>query len=144
MASTALHLSLECRFGAIWKAPLLLALGWKPLFSPVRPGLQISLWPVALWYGLIRPKWIKVGTKPVAPEPLTYALVGGPPRDWRGLKIFDLDTAAEITEVVEVDTANGWVIRYVTDDRGQVVQNQHGDRAKTEIIRGRFEIRRPD
>ena len=70
MASTTLHLSLECRFGAIWKAPLLLALGWKPLIFPVRPGLQVGLWPIALWYGLIRPKWIKVGTKPVAPEPL--------------------------------------------------------------------------
>jgi hypothetical protein len=55
-----LTLTLEARFGFIWSAPLLLAQGWRPLIGAVRPGWNIAMWPIAIWYGLIRPKWLRV------------------------------------------------------------------------------------
>lgn len=55
-----LTLRLEARWGYIWASPLLFAQGWRPLLGAVNPGWNVLLWPLALWYGLIRPKWVRV------------------------------------------------------------------------------------
>lgn len=136
-----LWLRLEARSAYFWEVPGAMFSGWKPMLFPLR-SWNPFLAPLVAWFGLIRLKMIRV--QPTGPATITYAVVDGPPRDWRGLRIFDLDTGTEIKEVLEADTVNGWVVRYVTDAQGRIVPNQHGDRAKTEIIRGRFEIRRPD
>ncbi len=77
------------------------------------------------------------------PEEITYAKVNGPPDNWYDMRVFDAKTGEEIKEVVEVNTAEGFLRRhkmrkgqlYVVD--GKVV---------IERIRGRFaiEIRRRD
>jgi hypothetical protein len=74
-------------------------------------------------------------------DALTYAQVGGPPHDWQGLQVIDLATGLPVGEVIEVNATEGWLIRYATDDAGNVVPD--GDEAKRERIKGDFEIRRP-
>ncbi|RZJ47426.1 MAG: hypothetical protein EON87_00905 [Brevundimonas sp.] len=74
-------------------------------------------------------------------DTITHAQVGGPPHDWRGLIVIDLATGSPVGEVIEVNTAEGWLQRYVTDESGSVVSD--GDGAKRERVEGDFEIRRP-
>lgn len=76
-----------------------------------------------------------------AGDPLTYAKIDGPPADWHGLRIFDLDTGEEIQAVLEVDTVGGWLKRHALDPDGHPVLD--GDEIQVERIEGRFEIRRP-
>lgn len=78
-------------------------------------------------------------------EAITYAVVDGPPDDWRGLKIFDLDTGQEVDQVVEVNVAEGWMIRYRKDENGRIfIDPDQPDEAAKERIEGRFEIRCPE
>lgn len=75
---------------------------------------------------------------------LTYAKTGGPPHDWQGLKVFDLDTGQEVLKVVEVNTAEGWLISYRLNDKGMVYSDpENPEYAATQRIEGRYEIRRP-
>ena len=75
---------------------------------------------------------------------ITYAVVGGPPHDWRGLKIFELVTGSEVRDVLEVNTAEGWLIRYVRDESGMIfIDPKRPDEAARQRIEGSFEIRRP-
>lgn len=74
-------------------------------------------------------------------EPLTYAKVYGPPDTWYDCRIFDLDTGEEIDRVLEVNAAEGWVIRFAVDANGHPIRN--GDDWARERLDGRFEIRRP-
>lgn len=70
-------------------------------------------------------------------QPLTYAKADGPPDDWMLLKVIDADTGEEITDVVEVNTAEGWLVRYVIDpETGSPVLEGEGDdlRIKTERV----------
>lgn len=76
---------------------------------------------------------------------IAYAKVGGPPVDWHGLKVIDLDTGAEIKRVVEVDAANGWLIRHSLNDKGLVYADpENPERVAQERIAGRFKILPPD
>lgn len=43
---------------------------------------------------------------------ITYSKVGGPPVNWHNLKVIDLDTGKEITNVIEVDCEKEWLLRY--------------------------------
>jgi hypothetical protein len=76
-------------------------------------------------------------------EPITYAVVGGPPADWYGLRIFDLDSGAEVTKVVEVNATEGWVIRNKEDAQGYAYLDEDTGDIARERVTGRFEIRRP-
>jgi len=76
-------------------------------------------------------------------DEITYAKVNGPPDDWYGLRIFDLNSGAEVGEVIEVNTAEGWLVCYAPDDDGVLRVDQATGTAKTKRIEGRFEIRRP-
>ena len=69
-------------------------------------------------------------------EPPTYARAGGPPDDWYSIRVINLDTGAEVRDVVEVDTVDGWVIQQ--RQASDVVRKGGHVRLK-----GRFEIRRP-
>lgn len=71
---------------------------------------------------------------------LTYAVVGGPPVDWHGLRVFDAD-GNEIENVVEVNAAEGWLIRCKVDENGNVYAE--GDEVARERITGAFTIKRP-
>ena len=74
---------------------------------------------------------------------IIYAKVGGPPDDWHGLRVFDLDTGEEVADVTEVDVAAGWVERYKCNAEGEFFLDETGRRAASERLCGRFEIRRP-
>ncbi|HEY3694206.1 hypothetical protein [Phenylobacterium sp.] len=87
----------------------------------------------------VSPKFPAAGG-PIAP--LTYAKVGGPPEDWWGLRIVDLDTLRDIDAVVEVDAKAGWVRHYVRDADGTFRVTPKGDALLVKRTRGRFEIRR--
>lgn len=77
-------------------------------------------------------------------EALTYACVGGPPDDWHGLDIIDLDTGKGVFGVVEVNSAEGWLIRLKTDGAGKFfVDPEYPDEVAKERVEGRFEIRQP-
>lgn len=73
--------------------------------------------------------------------PILYARAGGPPDDWYGLRAYDLETGAEVTELVEVDVPGGWVLVAKRNAAGEFYI-ENGDVA-TERREGRFEIRRP-
>lgn len=66
------------------------------------------------------------------------------------MKVFDRATGNEVTMVVEVNAAEGWLYRYT--DKPEVCTgepkcafcdgNKPGDHAKAERLEGDFEIRR--
>lgn len=72
---------------------------------------------------------------------ITYAKVGGPPDNWHEIEIIDLDSGKQLKGVVEVNTAEGWVIAYKDGPDGKPVIE--GDEVVKERIAGRFEIREP-
>lgn len=76
---------------------------------------------------------------------ITFAKVDGPPADWRGLRVIDLDTGLELDGVVECDTVERYVIRNRKDERGLPYEDpEKPGHVAMERITGRFEIRRPD
>ncbi len=82
----------------------------------------------------------------MADEPLTYAKAGGPPDNWRGITVIDLETDLPVCAVIEVDTLAGFVIKQAVGDDGQPIIDWNapgGAAIVAERIEGRFEIRRP-
>jgi hypothetical protein len=77
---------------------------------------------------------------------ITYAKAGGPPANWCGLIIVDLDTGLTVSHVLEVDTEEGWVERFETSENGSAItyfDENNQPYLMSERIEGRFEIRRP-
>lgn len=70
---------------------------------------------------------------------VTYAKAGGPPDDWRGLAIIDLDTGQEVLDVTEVDTVAGWLVSYKRNAEGSYYLD--GDQIARQRIEGRYQIR---
>jgi len=68
---------------------------------------------------------------------ITYAKVNGPPDDWHGLSVFDRQ-GNEIKSVVEVNTAEGWLIRHKLDGAGRPVVE--GEEIVNERVEGDFTI----
>lgn len=75
-------------------------------------------------------------------KPLTYAKAEGPPADWILLRVIDLETGEEVKLVTEVNTEEGWLIRLATDQGGKTFVDPETDKAATERVTGRFELRR--
>lgn len=75
-------------------------------------------------------------------KPITYAVVGGPPDNWLGLRVFDIDTGLEIDEVIECNTVEGWLVRYKPGEDGLIYTVGEGDDAEaaSERLEGRFLI----
>lgn len=74
---------------------------------------------------------------------LTYAVVGGPPRNWHDLFVVDLDTQKEISRAVEVNTTEGWLVRFKEGPDGRIQKDANGTGGPIkERVTGRFEIRR--
>ncbi|GEM_PF-2759377 len=72
---------------------------------------------------------------------ITYAKAGGPPTYWRGLKVFDLESGREVTKVVEVNAAEGWLLRFREDERGQMFEDPNSPgHAAQERLSGHFKI----
>lgn len=71
---------------------------------------------------------------------ITYAKANDP--ECRGLRVFDLDTGAEIMDVYEVDTTAGYVLHAKRNEKGCIYAN--GDEIATERLTGNFIIRRPE
>ena len=57
------------------------------------------------------------------------------------MDVVDLDTGERLTCVRAVDTRKGFIIRYVTDGDGHMALDRARDRAKRELVRGRFDLR---
>lgn len=74
-------------------------------------------------------------------EQITYAKVGGPPDNWKGLKVFD-SAGEEVKDVVEVDVTKGFVRRASRglDGRFEVKNGE----IQTEVVNGAFTIRLPE
>lgn len=85
--------------------------------------------------------------KPVIPPPLDerpilFAQVGGPPADWRKLRIVRLANGKEIRDVYRADAHNGWVEIAVRDEAGKVQADGQGRvRTRREQVRIRIERR---
>lgn len=60
---------------------------------------------------------------------LTYAKAGGPPEYWDHLKVWDVDCNEFVDNVFEVNTTDGWLMRYLMD-------------GTPERLEGTFEIHR--
>lgn len=71
---------------------------------------------------------------------LTYAKAGGPPENWHGIVILDRDTGEFVRNAIEVDAAEGWLIRYQTDDSGAYLFDAAHQELLTERIEGRFAL----
>lgn len=96
------------------------------------------------------------GAQPKDRPEIRYAKVDGPPPDWVGLRIFDVDTGEEIMEVVEVDCDDGWLIRFKPGSDGKIYSCDEKDcscvgddldpngHIATEKLHGRFRIERPE
>jgi hypothetical protein len=71
---------------------------------------------------------------------LDYALTGGPPDNWQGVRVFDLDTGLEVRDVVECNAVEGWLIRAKLNEEGEIYTVGEGDDAEVaqERIDGRF------
>lgn len=67
---------------------------------------------------------------------ITYALAGLTPDDWWNIEVIDLETGLPVRDVLEVDTASGWLIRRVRNDEGDPVLNSRG--WQTQYLKGRF------
>lgn len=68
---------------------------------------------------------------------ITYAKAGGPPDNWLYLRVEDVDTGLIIPEVIEVNTAEGWAIRYKRVNYALVLGP---DGPETERITGNFRL----
>lgn len=51
-------------------------------------------------------------------RPITYAKVGGPPKDWVTIGIVDLSTGQQVPGVVECNTREGWIVAFALDESG--------------------------
>jgi len=84
-------------------------------------------------------------------EKLTYAKVDGPPDDWQNLTVTNLDTGEPVLEVREVNTVEGWVIKFVeplvvcsgSPKCPACDRLPAGEHARLEKINGTFKINRP-
>lgn len=76
------------------------------------------------------------------PVSLPHAKVGGPPDDWHGVRVVDLDAGQEVTEVIECNAAEGWLVRAASDANGCFVLDGEGDEThiRYERVVGRFLI----
>lgn len=74
-------------------------------------------------------------------DPLTYAIVGGPPDDWSDLRVVDA-AGNQIADVVEVNAAEGWLVRYKRNEAGEFCID--GDELVRERIEGNFRIVRSE
>lgn len=73
--------------------------------------------------------------------PITYAKAGGPPDDWQGLRVLDLETGDEVDRVEEVNAAEGWLIRAKLNAEGMVYSDpDRPDEIARERLTGRFAL----
>jgi hypothetical protein len=80
----------------------------------------------------------------LAVSEIVYAKVDGPPDNWHGLRIIDLDTGQEVLDVIEVNAAEGWLISYKRNSAGNFfLDPAKPDEIARQRVEGRFEIRRP-
>lgn len=73
---------------------------------------------------------------------VTYAKVGGPPDDWCGIQVFDA-AGAEVSDVIEVNTAEGWLVRCRRNEAG-ILYDPIMDEIMTERLDGEFRIVLPE
>lgn len=69
---------------------------------------------------------------------ITYAKAGETPANWPELTVFNVDTGEEITTCVEINTIEGWMIRFMRHENGSMVIED--GRLKEERIEGNFRI----
>jgi len=73
----------------------------------------------------------------------TYAHAGGPPHDWQDLKVWDIVQEAYVQDVVEVNAAEGWLIKYELGLDGKPIVEGEGNDRRFRRIRctGKFQLR---
>jgi hypothetical protein len=83
-------------------------------------------------------------TKALPPpsRPLTY-FKAGITDDWKHVIVFDLNDGDIVTQVIEANSIEGWLLRCVTDEKGRVVRDPVTGIRQFELVRGRFAILRP-
>ena len=74
-------------------------------------------------------------------EPITYAVVGGPPDNWHQFAVIDEETGERVESVQEVNTEEGWLMRWQRDESGALVLGEGGT-PDVERVEGRFRIER--
>lgn len=73
---------------------------------------------------------------------ITFAKVGGPPADWMGVRVFNVETGVEMKNIVEVDTVEGYVLRHRVDAQGLLIIEAGSARVSVERVNGAFRIER--
>lgn len=68
----------------------------------------------------------------------TYAKAGETP-GYQWLEVVDMQTGRVVNEVVEVNTREGWLVRYRTDESGHLLLD--GSEVITERLEGRFQLK---
>ena len=84
---------------------------------------------------------VQVGVIPPVPEiaPMTYCKVKETP-GWDKLLVWDEDKDCQSElSVVEINTVEGWVLVYQTDEKGNYIPD--GDELLTEKVKGNFTLR---
>ena len=72
-------------------------------------------------------------------EVVTYAKAGVTPHNWMFMLILDRDTGDYVSDVEEVNAAEGWLIRHKRNAKGEFYLDERGEIAK-ERIEGRFAL----
>ena len=69
-----------------------------------------------------------------------YAKVGGPPEDWYNWSVIDKDTGLEVSNVVEVNVKEGWIIKNAVNERGEKFIDPEKDGIAKETRYGNYKI----
>lgn len=81
------------------------------------------------------------------PTGLIYAKAGVTPDDWESLTVIDLGANLEVDSVLEVNTAEGWLLRHFPGEGPAPESPQlliKSNETVMERREGRFELRRRD
>ena len=73
---------------------------------------------------------------------IDYALAGEAPLNWLDIEIVDLETGEVVEYVKEVDTIEGWVRVYCDDANGRPEIEWETGQPQTELVYGRYAIRK--
>lgn len=57
-------------------------------------------------------------------KPILYAKAGGPPANWRDLRVVAVATGKELRDVIEANAFDGWVVQRVRDGAGKLTAGE--------------------
>lgn len=76
-------------------------------------------------------------------RPILYAKAGGPPGNWRSLRVVHKANGREVKDVLEANAHEGWYVARVRGADGRFAKNSRGDAVLTKRVQAaiRIEVR---